>query len=283
MRRREFIAGLGSVAAWPVAAWAQQPDRVQALLNRILYMQAEATAAKISQFIREIEGQMGWITELSWSAGTMDQRRFDSIRLLRQVPAITELSQLDATGKEMMKVSRLASAPVASQADFSQDPDFTVTVVDAVGHTLLGIVGAMKKKVYYGPVYFRRQGEPYMTPSFTSTRRGVGVSVVEVNLKQIQDMVSESKIGEHGQANVFDAQDRLVFPNVSLVLRNTDMTKLAQIRAALRSGAGAGGEEVQRVTDFLGRDLLIAYAPVVPLGRLVFVELPVEEANALAQ
>jgi hypothetical protein len=176
MRRREFIAGLGSVAAWPVAAWAQQPDRVQALLNRILYMQAEATAAKISQFIREIEGQMGWITELSWSAGTMDQRRFDSIRLLRQVPAITELSQLDATGKEMMKVSRLASAPVASQADFSQDPDFTVTVVDAVGHTLLGIVGAMKKKVYYGPVYFRRQGEPYMTLSFTSTRRDAATS-----------------------------------------------------------------------------------------------------------
>jgi hypothetical protein len=25
MRRREFIAGLGSAAAWPVVAWAQQP------------------------------------------------------------------------------------------------------------------------------------------------------------------------------------------------------------------------------------------------------------------
>src|SRR6516162_3209548 len=25
MQRREFIAGLGSAAAWPVVAWAQQP------------------------------------------------------------------------------------------------------------------------------------------------------------------------------------------------------------------------------------------------------------------
>ena len=29
IRRREFIAGLGSAAAWPLAGWAQQGDRVR--------------------------------------------------------------------------------------------------------------------------------------------------------------------------------------------------------------------------------------------------------------
>jgi hypothetical protein len=29
MRRREFIAGLGGAAAWPLVVQAQQPDRVR--------------------------------------------------------------------------------------------------------------------------------------------------------------------------------------------------------------------------------------------------------------
>src|ERR1700726_2195925 len=80
----------------------------KAALIRIQHEQAEAAAAKISQFIKEIESQVGWTTQLPWSAGTIDQRRFDGPLLLRPAPAITELSQLDATGHEQLRVSRLA-------------------------------------------------------------------------------------------------------------------------------------------------------------------------------
>jgi hypothetical protein len=34
MRRREFIAGLGGAAAWPITGWAQQPERrIGVLIN----------------------------------------------------------------------------------------------------------------------------------------------------------------------------------------------------------------------------------------------------------
>src|SRR5207302_840433 len=97
----------------------------KAALIRIQREQAEAAAGKISQFIKEIESQIGWTTQLPWSAGTIEQRRFDGLRLLRQVPAITELSQLDANGREQLRVSRLAMDVVASQVEYSKDPKFT--------------------------------------------------------------------------------------------------------------------------------------------------------------
>jgi signal transduction histidine kinase len=239
-------------------------------LIRIQREQADAAAAKIEQFIREIESQVGWTTQLPWSIGTMDQRRFDALRLLRQVPAVTELSFLDASGLEQLRVSRLAMDVVASKADLSQDPKFS----EAVAH-----------KAYYGPVYFRRESEPYMTLALAGTRRESGVSVAEVNLKLIWDVVSQIKVGERGDAYLVDAQGRLIaHPDISLVLRNTDMSKLAQVQAARRPAESAPGdtppEQVQVAQDIQGRQVLTAYAKVPSLGWLVFVELPAAEAYA---
>src|SRR5499426_1241428 len=238
----------------------------KASLIRIQREQAEAAAAKIGQLVKEIESQLGWTTQLPWSAGSIEQRRFDALRLLRQVPAITELAQLDATGKERLRVSRLAMDVVASGADFSNDPKFTEAVA---------------RKVYYGPVYFRRESEPYMTLAIAGARRDAGVSIAEVNLKLIWDVVSQIKVGERGHAYVVDAQGRLIaHPDISLVLRNTDMSKLAQVRAARAGAGGDPAETVQEADNIEGRKVLTAYAPVAPLGWLMFVELPAGEAYA---
>src|SRR5438270_11717632 len=233
-------------------------------LIRIQHEQAEAAAAKISQFVKEIESQLGWTTQLPWSAGSIEQRRFDALRLLRQVPAITELAQVDSTGKERLRVSRLAMDVVDSGLNLSKDPKFTEAVAN---------------KVYYGPVYFRRESEPYMTLSLAGTRKEAGVSIAEVNLKLIRDVVSQIKVGERGQAYVVDAQGRLIaHPDISLVLRNTDMTRLVQVKAARSAGSGPSAEPVQEAEDIHGHDVLTAFAPVKPLGWLVFAELPIDEA-----
>src|SRR3954447_26498569 len=237
----------------------------KAALIRIQHEQAEAAAAKIGQFIKEIESQLGWTTQLPWSAKSIEDRRFDALRLLKQVPAITELAQVDSTGIERLRVSRLAMDSVSGAVDLSKDPKFTEAVAN---------------KVYYGPVYFRRESEPYMTLSLAGTRKEAGVSIAEVNLKLIRDVVSQIKVGERGQAYVVDAEGRLIaHPDISLVLRNTDMSKLLQVQAA-RQGDRNASEALQGTKNIQGQEVLTASAPIAPLGWTMFVELPVEEAYA---
>jgi len=237
----------------------------KAALIRIQQEQAEAAAAKISQFIKEIESQLGWTTQLPWSASSLESRRFDALRLLRQVPAITELAQVDSTGHERLRVSRLAMDVIDSGLDLSKDPKFTE---------------AMAHKVYYGPVYFRRESEPYMTLALAGTRKDAGVSIAEVNLKLIWDVVSQIKVGEHGHAYVVGAQDRLIaHPDISLVLRNTDMSKLPQVRMAQANG-GVIPESLEDSKNIQGQEVLTASAPILPLRWTMFVELPVKEAYA---
>ncbi len=271
VRSRLFIKYVALLVAVVVLAllangvfeiWFSYQEHKASLIG-IQREQAEGAASKIEQFITEINSQVGWTTQLPWSDSTLDQRRFDALRLLRQVPAITELAQIDASGHEQLRVSRLTMDVVGSGVDYSTKPEFT----QAVAH-----------KVYYGPVYFRRESEPYMTLSLAGTRRDTGVSIAQVNLKLIWDVVSKIKVGQRGRAYVVDADGRLIaHPDISLVLRNTDMSKLAQVRSARAAGSG---DAVQEAEDITGNRVLTAYAQVTPLGWLVFVETPVAEAYA---
>jgi signal transduction histidine kinase len=243
--------------------WFYYRDHKASLID-IQREQAEAAATKIGYFVKEIEGHLGWMTQMALTPSTLEERQFDAMRLLRQVPAITEVSQLDATGHEKLRVSRIETDAIGSNADLSKDPKF---------------VNAMANKVYYGPVYFRHESEPYMTLALAGAFRHAGVSVAEINLKFIWDLVSQIKVGQEGRAYVVDAQGRLIaHPDISLVLRNIDLSGLAQVQAARASGGATPSNPVQVAKDIQGRRVLTTYAPIPPLGWLVFVELPVDEA-----
>src|SRR5215510_2747782 len=75
----------------------------KASLIRVQREQAAAASAKIGQFVQEIAAQLGWTTQLPWIEPTLEQRRTDSIRLLRQVPAIMALAQVDPSGIERLR------------------------------------------------------------------------------------------------------------------------------------------------------------------------------------
>jgi len=241
----------------------------KAALIRLQQEKAQAAAERIEGFVAEIERQIGWTTHAQWAAAPLDQRRQDYFRLLRQVPAITELTQLDGEGREQLKVSRLSMDVIGGQADFSQSPAF---------------LGAKADRVWFSPVYFRKQSEPYMTVAAANDGKNAGVTLAEINLKLIWDVITGLKIGQGGYAYVVDGQGRLIaHPDISLVLRDTDLSRLPQVAGALVATPGPRGGRADiaaTAQGIAGEPVLTAHAPIVPLAWLVFVEVPLKEAFA---
>jgi signal transduction histidine kinase len=242
----------------------------KAALVTVQREKAIAAASRIDQFIKEIENQVGWTTHASFTSRTaaLDQRRFDYLRLFRQAPSITEISYLDAAGREQLRVSRLAMDVIGSQLDYSKEPRF---------------VEARSGKTYFSPVYFRKESEPYMTIAMAGRGQEAGVTVADVNLKFIWDVISQIKVGRVGHAYVVDSRGNLIaHPDISLVLQKTNLSSLPQVREALAGPPGPrdGREEATIARDLSGRQTLTAHATIAPLGWLVFVEQPLAEAFA---
>ncbi len=247
----------GSLDIW----FSYQEQR--AAFVRLQHAHARAAAAEIGHFFKELADQIGWTTQLPWSAG-IEQHRFDAHRLLRQASAITEVSLFNSRGRERLRASRVAMDILDSGADISQDRKF----IDAIAN-----------RIYYGPAYFRRETEPYVTMAVAGTHQGAAVAVAEVNLKHILEIITEIKVGEHGQAYVVDARGLLIaHPDITLVLRRIDMSRLAHVRAALAAASNLTLESVTQ--DMQGQNVLTASAPIAPLNWHVFVEVPAAEAYA---
>jgi len=222
---------------------------------------ALGAAATIAQFVKAVEQQIGWTTQppIVAPAAAMEQRRSDYFRLLRQVLAVTEVSYIDPHGLEQLRVSRLAMDVVGSKTDYSQDPRF---------------LQPKAGRAYFSPVYFRKESEPYMTIALAGSGKESGVTAAEVNLKFIWDVVSQIRVGREGRAYVVDARGALIaHPDISLVLKKTDLSGLAQVREALRVGK-TGVARPLTAKDLEGHSVLAASAPVAPLGWSVLIEQP---------
>lgn len=235
-----------------------------AALHRIQHEQAQAAAAKIGAFMNEIEDQLDWTTHSTWTTAPLSKLELWRL-VLHRVPAITELALLDANGREQLKVSRVALDRAGSGIDVSAE---------------VGLAELATNKVSRSPVYFRRESEPYIRVAMAGPRPDLGVRIAELDLGFIWDAVSQIKVGERGHAYVVSERDRLIaHTDSSLVLRNADLSRLVQVHAA-RARSTMSPEDVRVAQDLQGRKILVSYAPVEPLGWIVFTELPLDEARA---
>ena len=224
---------------------------------------AAAEAGRIREFIRQIEQQLVFaaLPQLEGDEA-VGERRLEFLKLLKMVPSVTAVKSIDANGRETLSVSRLEMDVVASGRDRSQEPAFRE---------------AKPSASWFSPVYFHKESEPYMTIAVRSAgERGI-LTVAEVNLKFIWDVVAAARVGKAGKAYVVDHAGRLVaHPDTGLVLRKTDLSGLTHVRAAMDPASALTAES----TDATGTAVLTAHAPITPLGWTLFIEQPVSEVYA---
>jgi signal transduction histidine kinase/CheY-like chemotaxis protein len=260
----KYIASFVAAVAVPLIGytvadvWFASSEHRKALIE-IQRANAENAAFRISQFIRDVEGQLRWMTHLSWGESDGSQQRIDALRLLRQAPAIVDLALIDERGRERLFVSRISMDRISTLADRSTETAFRE---------------AMRTGVHYGAVYFQRGSEPFVTIALSGTRPETGVVMAEVNLKLARDIVSGIRVGREGQAYVIDRSGRLiVHPDAGLVLRNTDLMAMVRFIDA------NPGATLHRVDGLAGQPALLTQAMIPPLDWRVVAELPVGEAN----
>src|SRR5947209_11027364 len=70
----------GLFAGGAMDIWMSYQDQTASLI-RIQHEQADAAAGKIGQFIRDIQAQIGWTTQLPWADYALEEQRFDALRL----------------------------------------------------------------------------------------------------------------------------------------------------------------------------------------------------------
>ena len=198
------------------------------------------------------------------TAGLTESFELELLGLLKAAPAILSASALDLDGLEVAKVARDRLVDGGDLLDQSSSVAFQ---------------RARTGQTYFGRLYFVRDTQPLMTvavPIEWFEGETAGVLVAEVNLHNINAVVSEITFGEEGYAYVVSDEGELIaHPVISTVLRRENLGDLDQVEDAL------AGRPIpfEAHTSVLGRDVFAAHAPVGDLGWSVLIEQPTGEVN----
>jgi class 3 adenylate cyclase/HAMP domain-containing protein len=218
---------------------------------------AEATAKRIDQSMGELERQISRVT--SAYVHTVEQRRDAYAQLLGQVSAVAQLSQLDGQGKELLRLSRTQIA-LSTGIDLGRDPRFTEAVA---------------RGVTYSPAYFSGT-RPLMSISMAHSGFNAGVTLAEIDLNFLSDMLGDAQVGKNSIAFIVDPRGQVLATSAKGPEVAKDVSALPQVAAMMAK------ERVptESGSDVDGHSMLTAAAAVPKLGWSIFFEQPTSTALA---
>ena len=229
MRRREFIAALGSAAAWPLLAYAQQ-DRVRRIGVLMPYTKDDPEDQQRVAAFQEGLKRSGWIegrniqSEYRWYAGDADRARSSARELVGLNPDLILVGA--------------APGLVALRREARAVPLVFVAVTDPVG---LGLVESLA----------RPGGN---ATGFTFFEFSVGTKLLE-SLQQIAPQVRRIAIMYSPNSPVQNQYLKLIDaigPSIAMTLIRKPVRDASEIEAAIEAvkpAAEAKDVRVQKIMD----------------------------------
>ena len=240
-------------------------QETQKALHDVQHEKALAAAGRIEQYIGQVQSQLRGAALPQLGAEAGEQRRIEFLKLLKQVPDVTDIAFVGPDGCEKLRVSRLE---MDAQGECLRSREKDAAFVSPKGG-----------QPHYGRVYFRKETEPYMQIAVRAGGDRGPVTVADVNLKFMWDVITRIRVGEKGLAYVVDDAGYLIaHPDIGQVLQKRDLSSLPHVKAAL--GSGGSDESVLVTRDANGVEVLSAFARIPALGWAVFAEQPVAEVQS---
>jgi class 3 adenylate cyclase/HAMP domain-containing protein len=227
---------------------------IRSSLNDGMSEKAEATAKRIQQSLSDLERQISWVTRAS--SNTTDLRRADYAQLLRQVQQVTQLSLLNAQGREQLRMTR-QTVTLDSNADFARDVRLTET---------------LPRGTSFAPAYVRGE-RPFM--SITLPHADGSITVAEIDLDFLSEFLIDAQVGKVAFAYVTDSRGDVLATSSNGPEVGKNLSALPQVAAVSKPGgvAPASGKDAK------GNAVLTTSSLVPKLGWRVFFEQ--ETAQAL--
>jgi PAS domain S-box-containing protein len=183
---------------------------------------------------------------------------------LYQNDYLSELTLLDRTGRESIKVSKYKAFRPSDLKDRSKTDMFQT---------------ASNLRTYYEGFKLVEDIVPSMViaiPIEEYQGRPASVLSAEIDLRYLWNLISQTQVGEKGIAYVVDGEGYLVaHPDTERVISRTTLRGLPMVYRAV-----AGEEGDLEFEDSEGIQHLVVFKPIKELGWGVIVQVPVDEAYA---
>lgn len=224
--RRRWTFSLISLALFPllilgiIISWKSYSTQIE-LTNKYQHEVARRVLTEVRLFIHELEVifkmtiKINNLNNLSTREQAVILNKLQGIREESHVNLIEELSLVDRSGKEKVRVAR---TKVFRPEDLREMYD-----AEIFHHPV------KTGEVFYSPILINQEtGEPFITLSIPvielRTGETDGVLIAKVRLHAIWDMLTNVTVGETGEAYLADLTGRIVaHKNRSLVLKGTSI------------------------------------------------------------